>query len=116
MGIQKFKNRIFSGKRFETCLYDDSEDYEKPNCKVGYPWAMVYFAIDTETIVAYGVERSNQSPFGLLKKVKTNYFSIDFNIKPKIVETEYGKKITYYAKKIENIKAIIKETSVTNSN
>ena len=116
MGIQKFKNRIFSGKRFETCLYDDSEDYEKPNCKVGYPWAMVYFAIDTETIVAYGVERSNQSPFGLLKKVKTNYFSIDFNIKPKIVETEYGKKITYYAKKIDNIKAIIKDVSVTNSN
>jgi hypothetical protein len=79
MEIQKLKNRVFSGKRFDKYLYDESEEYDKPSFNYGYPWAMVYFAVDTETIIAYGVERANQSPFGLLKKVKTNYFSIDFN-------------------------------------
>ena len=62
---------------------------------------MVYFTIDTETIIACGVENVRQSPFGLLKNVKASYYSVDFNIKPKMVETEFGKKMTYYAKKIE---------------
>lgn len=116
MEIRKFQNRVFSGKLFQNGLYDDTQDYEKPYFTYGYPWAMVYFTIDIETIIAFGVERANQSPFGLLKKVKANYFSVDFNIKPKMVETEFGKKMTYYAKKIVSIKSIIKDISVTSPN
>jgi len=116
MEVQKLKNRVFSGKRFDKYLYDESEEYDKPSFNYGYPWAMVYFAVDTETIIAYGVERANQSPYGLMKKVKANYFSVDFNIKPKIIETEFGKKTTYYAKKIVSIKSIIKDVSVTSPN
>lgn len=116
MEIRKFQNRVFSGKLFQNGLYDDTQDYEKPYFTYGYPWAMVYFTIDIETIIAFGVERANQFPFGLLKKVKANYFSVDFNIKPKMVETEFGKKMTYYAKKIVSIKSIIKDIIVTSPN
>lgn len=101
MRINKFVKRIFSGQLFYGCLYDETEDYDKPHFKQGYPWGMVYFRVDTETIIAYGVERSNQSPLGLLKKVKDYYFEVDYTIKPKPVETDFGIKLTYYAKKVE---------------
>ena len=116
MEIQKFKNRVFSGNLFQVGLYDDTQDYDKPYFTYGYPWAMVYFTIDNETIIACGVENVRQSPFGLLKKVKASYYSVDFNIKPKMVETEFGKKMTYYAKKIEISKKKIDLSEFPNLN
>ena len=85
MAIYQYVKRVFSGKLFQDGLYDDTQDYDKPYFTYGYPWAMVYFTIDTETIIACGVENVRQSPFGLLKKVKASYYSVDFNIKPKIM-------------------------------
>jgi hypothetical protein len=33
--------------------------------------------------------------------VKDCHFEVDFTIKPKFVETDFGMKLTYYAKKVE---------------
>ncbi len=101
MTINQYVNLVFSGVLFHDCLYDESQDFEKPYFNFGYPWAMVYFRIDTETIIAFGVQRPSQSPSGLLKKVKDNYFEVDFTIKPKTIKTVFGPKKAYYAKKIE---------------
>jgi hypothetical protein len=38
----------------------------------------------------------------LLKKVKDYHLEVDFTIKPKLVETDFGMKRTYYAKKVDN--------------
>jgi hypothetical protein len=62
---------------------------------------MVYFQVDTKVIIAYGVEKDRQSPRTSLKKVKDCHFEVDFTIKPKFVETDFGMKLTYYAKKVE---------------
>lgn len=83
MIISQYVKRVFSGKLFQDGLYDDTQDYDKPYFNYGYPWAMVYFRVDDETIIAYGVENARQSPSGLLKKVKDYYFEVDFTIKPK---------------------------------
>ena len=101
MAINQYVKRVFSGKLFQDGLYDDTQDYDKPYFNYGYPWAMVYFRVDADTIIAYGVESARQSPSGLLKKVKESYFEVDFTIKPKPVETEFGIKLTYYVKKVE---------------
>lgn len=110
MNIEQFKNRVFSGTFFEDCYIDDSVDDDKPYYPCGYPWGAVYFAVDTEIIIAYGVEKSNQSPRGLLKKVKNEQFEVDFRIKPKYVETDFGIKLTYFARKVQNISTIVKNT------
>jgi hypothetical protein len=102
MRINHFVNRVFSGKLFHGGLYDDTQDFDKPNFNSGYPWAMVYFRVDQETIIAYGVENARQSPMGLLKKVKELHFEVDYTIKPKLVETEFGIKLAYYVKKVDN--------------
>jgi hypothetical protein len=101
MRINQFVKHIFSGDLFRDCLYDESEEYDKPYFNYGYPCGMVYFRVDTDTIIAYGVESANQSPLRLLKKVKEYHFEVDYTIKPKFVETDFGKKLTYYAKKVE---------------
>ena len=102
MAINQYVKRVFSGQLFQDGLYDDTQDIEKPHFNFGYPWAMVYFRIDLDIIIAYGVERANQSPVGLLKKVKDLNFEVDFTIKPKLVETDFGMKLAYYAKTVVN--------------
>ena len=101
MAIDQYVKRVFNGKLFQDGLYDDTQDYDKPYFTYGYPWAMVYFRVDSEIIIAFGVESDRQSPKRLLKKVKDYYFEVDFTIKPKPVKTGFGIKLTYYAKKIE---------------
>ncbi|MBM3185974.1 MAG: hypothetical protein FJZ67_06705 [Bacteroidetes bacterium] len=101
MVITQYVNHVFNGNLFEDCLYDYTEEYDKPYFNYGYPWGMVYFRIDTETIIAYGCENERQSPRSLLKKVKDYHFEVDFTIKPKLVETDFGMKWTYYAKKVD---------------
>jgi hypothetical protein len=101
MAIDQYVKRVFSGQLFQDGLYDDTQDYDKPNFNQGYPWAMVYFRVDSEIIIAFGVESDRQSPMRLLKKVKDYYFEVDFTIKPKPVKTGFGIKLTYYAKKTE---------------
>ena len=101
MVINQYVNRVFSGKLFQACLYDETEEYDKPAFNYGYPWGMVYFRIDTDTIIAYGLENERQSPVRLLKKVKDYHLEVDFTIKPKLVETDFGMKRTYYSKKVD---------------
>jgi hypothetical protein len=101
MRINQFVKHIFSGKLFIDCLCDETEEDDKPYFNYGYPWGMVYFRVDTEVIIAYGVENDRQSPRTLLKKVKDCHFEVDFTIKAKFVETDFGMKLTYYAKKVE---------------
>jgi hypothetical protein len=101
MVINQYVNRVFSGKLFHACLHVETEEYDKPFFNYGYPWGVVYFRIDTETIIAYGLENLRQSPFILLKKVKECHLEFDFTIKPKLVETDFGVKWTYYVKKVD---------------
>jgi len=101
MVINQYVNRVFSGKLFHACLYDETEENDKPFFNYGYPWGVVYFRIDTETIIAYGLENMRQSLFILLKKVKEYHLEVDFTIKAKLVETDFGMKWTYYAKKVD---------------
>lgn len=101
MHINQFVKRVFSGKLFHDCLCDETEEDDKPYFNYGYPWGMVYFRLDTEIIIAYGVENERQSPRSLLKKVKDYHFEVDFTIKPKLVETDFGMKLTYYAKRVD---------------
>lgn len=100
MPINQFIKRVFSGKLFHDCLFDETEEDDKPYFHYGYPWGMVYFRLDTEIIIAYGLENKRQSPRSLLKKVKDYHFEVDFTIKPKLVETDFGMKLTYYSKKV----------------
>ena len=116
MVIYQYVNRVFSGKLFHACLYDETEEYDKPFFNYGYPWGVVYFRIDTETIIAYGLENERQSPFRLLKKVKEYHLEVDFTIKPKLVETDFGMKWTYYAKKVNVSQRKINQCEFPNLN
>ena len=59
---------------------------DKPYFNYGYPWGMVYFRVDTEVIIAYGVENDRQSPRSLLKKVNIEH---TFHSQPKFKFKKY---------------------------
>jgi hypothetical protein len=106
---EKFKNTVFSGELFDDFYWDETVDDDGTHSPYSYPNGAVYFAVDTNTIIAYGLETPRQTHASLLKKVKNEYFEVDFRIQPKYVETNFGNKITYFAKKIQNVRTIVKK-------
>ena len=107
--IEMYKNSVFSGNLFDDFYWDETVDCDGTYSPYSYPSGAVYFAIDTNTIIAYGLETPTQTHSRLLKKIKNEHFEVDFRITPKYVETNFGNKITYFAKKVQNVRTIVKK-------
>jgi len=94
MSIENWKNKIIKGRQFEAFNYDQ----ESLNHKV-YPYAMVCFVVDDNTMIAVGCDPL--SPRDFMDKNKANGFMIDLSIPPKKMFTMQGQKTVFYAKLVE---------------
>jgi hypothetical protein len=99
MTIKDFENRIFKGSSFNKWTYDGTQPLEELK-KNGYPYSMACFAINTTEIIAFGSERDSQSPRDIIDENQNSNFMVDFNKKPKQMDTMLGHMTVYYAKKV----------------
>lgn len=96
MSIQNWKNKIIKGSQLNSGNYDQ-DSLNSQN----YPYAMVCFEIDENTMIAVGSDPL--SPKDFMIKNSLNNFIVDFSIAPRIMFTRFGQKTVYYAKLVESI-------------
>jgi hypothetical protein len=93
MTIKDWENKIIKGSQFNAFNYDqNSLDNEI------YPYAMICFVIDENTMIAVGSDP--ESPKEFMNKNISNDFMVDFSIAPKNMLTMQGQKTVCYTKKI----------------
>jgi hypothetical protein len=92
--MEEFKNKKLPMVLFSSFNYDqDSLNHDV------YPYAMICYNIDDNTMIAVGVDP--MSPVSYKEKNMGAEFIIDLSIEPKNMLTMDGKKTVYYAKKFE---------------
>lgn len=97
MSIEKWKKIEFSGKEFNSGLYDESYDIFKLR-EMGLPYSMACFEIDTNELIVIGMDRDNQSPRDFIAENQNNRFVLDASKPPRIIQTMFGFKRVHYAK------------------
>jgi len=97
MSIAKWKNIVFSGKEFNSGLYDDSYDIFKL-IEMGLPCSMACFEIDTNELIVIGMDRDNQSPRDFIAENQNNKFVLDDSKPSRTIQTMFGFKRVHYAK------------------
>lgn len=94
MIIQNWKDKKIHVSQFNSFNYDqDSLNTDQ------YPYAMICFLADDETMIAVGTDPL--SPKDFMDKNRNSTFMIDFSVPPRTAFTMHGQKTVYYAKKID---------------